>query len=219
MRGKCRLFGAVVRLLRQRRLAAGVPAGLRLLVTVEATTRRRASYWIGLSPSSSKCRFLPRRPRTVGALAGGPALVENPHYRRFTPVLVMPYSSSWPALFAAEADRLAAKLAPSLVGNIEYIGSTAVPGLSAKPILDMLAPVEDLDAARAALPGLVDLGYRHAERRRRCGSTSSRARTTARGRTNCTSPGPTARYGASASPSVTPCARISHCSPSTRASS
>ncbi|HXH79946.1 GrpB family protein [Nocardioides sp.] len=80
-------------------------------------------------------------------------------------VLVLPYSNSWPALFAEEAERLTSRLAPWLVGDIEHIGSTAVPGLGAKPILDMLAPVEDLDAARAARPSLVDLGYRHANHR------------------------------------------------------
>lgn len=77
----------------------------------------------------------------------------------------MPYSDSWPLLFEAEADRLTATLAPWLVGNIEHIGSTAVPGLAAKPILDMLAPVGDLDAARSAIPLLADIGYRHADHR------------------------------------------------------
>ena len=80
-------------------------------------------------------------------------------------VLVVPYSDSWPALFIAEADRLAATLAPWLVGNVVHIGSTAVPGLAAKPILDMLAPVEDLNAARSAIVVLAELGYRHADHR------------------------------------------------------
>ena len=80
-------------------------------------------------------------------------------------VLVEPYSDAWPGLFAAEADRLTAALAPWLVGDVEHIGSTAVAGLAAKPILDMLGPVEDLDAARSAIPVLADLGYRHADHR------------------------------------------------------
>lgn len=82
-------------------------------------------------------------------------------------VLVVPYSDSWPVLFASESDRLAAALSPWLVGSIEHIGSTAVPRLAAKPILDMLAPVSALDAARSAVPVLADLGYRHAEHRPR----------------------------------------------------
>ncbi len=80
-------------------------------------------------------------------------------------VLVVPYSSSWPALFAAEAELLTPRLAPWLAGDVEHIGSTAVPGLSAKPIIDMLAPVVDLDAARAGISLLADLGWRHAEHR------------------------------------------------------
>ena len=80
-------------------------------------------------------------------------------------VLVLPYSDSWPVLFQAEAQRLAATLAGWLVGDIEHVGSTAVPGLAAKPILDMLAPVADLDPARSAIPVLSDLGYRHADHR------------------------------------------------------
>ncbi len=80
-------------------------------------------------------------------------------------VLVVPYSDGWPELFAAEARRLEASLAPWLVGPLEHVGSTAVRGLAAKPVLDMLAPVGDLDAARAALPVLIRLGYRLGEHR------------------------------------------------------
>lgn len=80
-------------------------------------------------------------------------------------VVVLPYSDSWPLLFEQEAERLASALAGWLVGRVEHIGSTAVPGLAAKPILDMLAPVADLEQARQALPVLADLGYRHADHR------------------------------------------------------
>lgn len=80
-------------------------------------------------------------------------------------VSVVPYSESWPMLFEQEAVRLQAALAPWLVGGVEHIGSTAVPGLAAKPILDMLAPVADLDVARAAVPVLAHLGYRYGDHR------------------------------------------------------
>ena len=79
----------------------------------------------------------------------------------------MPYSDSWPLLFQHEAARLRPALAPWLVGNVEHIGSTAVPGLAAKPVLDMLAPIADLEVALAAVPVLADLGYRHADHRPR----------------------------------------------------
>jgi len=68
------------------------------------------------------------------------------------------YDESWPARFAAEAARLA-EVAPSATWH--HIGSTAVPGLPAKPIIDMMALVEDLDAP---LPSLIDrAGYQYPE--------------------------------------------------------
>jgi GrpB-like predicted nucleotidyltransferase (UPF0157 family) len=63
---------------------------------------------------------------------------------------VVEYDASWPARFRAEAARLA-DIVPSL--ELHHIGSTAVPGLAAKPIVDMMAFVDDLDAP---LPALVN---------------------------------------------------------------
>ncbi len=65
--------------------------------------------------------------------------------------LVVPPDPSWPSHFRAEAARLAACL-PVL----HHIGSTAVPGLCAKPTIDMLGVVED---PAAAVPALEALGY------------------------------------------------------------
>lgn len=48
------------------------------------------------------------------------------------------------------------------VGDIHHIGSTAVPGLEAKPIIDILAGVRDLDESRACFEPLARLGYMHA---------------------------------------------------------
>ena len=75
-----------------------------------------------------------------------------------------------PAVRAGSGSPWQAALAPWLLGAVEHIGSTAVPGLAAKPILDMLAPVADLKVARAAVPVLADLGYRHGNR---CSHTRS----------------------------------------------
>jgi GrpB-like predicted nucleotidyltransferase (UPF0157 family) len=80
-------------------------------------------------------------------------------------VNVCSYSPSWPVLFEQEAAVLRSRLHPWLVGGVEHIGSTAVPGLAAKPILDMLAGIRDLDEARAAIPVLRQMGYRHADHR------------------------------------------------------
>ena len=56
-------------------------------------------------------------------------------------------------------------LAPWLVAGVHHIGSTAVPGLPAKPIIDMIAGVRDLNEARAAFEPLQALGYEYREHR------------------------------------------------------
>jgi GrpB-like predicted nucleotidyltransferase (UPF0157 family) len=58
-------------------------------------------------------------------------------------------------LASAEQDRLAVVLAPWLVDGVEHVGSTAVPGLAAKPIIDLMASVRDLDAVIDQAGGLL----------------------------------------------------------------
>ena len=50
-------------------------------------------------------------------------------------------------------------LRPWLAGPVEHVGSTAVPGLRAKPVIDMLAPVTSLAGAQAAVPVLAGAGW------------------------------------------------------------
>jgi GrpB-like predicted nucleotidyltransferase (UPF0157 family) len=77
-------------------------------------------------------------------------------------VRVVPYDSAWPSLFAAEAERLGERFAPAgLPVVFEHTGSTAVPGLAAKPILDILAGYpEDADVA-AYVSVLTSAEYLH----------------------------------------------------------
>ncbi|KJC61607.1 hypothetical protein UP10_07005 [Bradyrhizobium sp. LTSPM299] len=65
-------------------------------------------------------------------------------------VEIVAYDPRWPLLFDEEAKRLRAVLDPSLIVGLEHFGSTAIPGLSAKPIIDILIAVRTLAAARAA---------------------------------------------------------------------
>jgi GrpB-like predicted nucleotidyltransferase (UPF0157 family) len=69
---------------------------------------------------------------------------------------------TWPAAFSAERELLARVLERWLAGPIEHVGSTAVPGLSAKPIIDIMAPVKDLESSRPAIAELVKIGYCYA---------------------------------------------------------
>jgi GrpB-like predicted nucleotidyltransferase (UPF0157 family) len=75
------------------------------------------------------------------------------------PVEIVPYDASWPDQFTQEAAFLQRALAPWLAGPIEHIGSTAIPGLAAKPVIDIMAGVDTLDASRPAIATLTDLGY------------------------------------------------------------
>jgi GrpB-like predicted nucleotidyltransferase (UPF0157 family) len=78
------------------------------------------------------------------------------------PIVLAPPDPLWPAQFAAERDAIAAALAPWLAGAPEHIGSTAVPGLPAKPIIDIMAPVVSLAASRDAIQAAAGLQYVHA---------------------------------------------------------
>ena len=63
-------------------------------------------------------------------------------------VEIVEYDPAWPALYEAERERLA----PLLAGvELQHFGSTAVPGLAAKPVIDMIALVDDLHAPIDAL--------------------------------------------------------------------
>jgi GrpB-like predicted nucleotidyltransferase (UPF0157 family) len=81
------------------------------------------------------------------------------------PVVVVPYDPEWPRLFEAERARLEALLAPWLEGGIHHVGSTSIPGVAAKPILDMIAGVRDFEEARAAYEPLLALGWEHTPHR------------------------------------------------------
>ncbi|HPS41583.1 MAG TPA: GrpB family protein [Anaerolineaceae bacterium] len=74
------------------------------------------------------------------------------------PVEVVPYDPLWPHMFSQESQRILALIAP-YVQVIEHMGSTAVPGLAAKPVIDILIGVHRLSDDRFFLPPLADLGY------------------------------------------------------------
>ncbi len=72
-------------------------------------------------------------------------------------VEIVEYDPAWPAAYRAERERLAPLLADGV--ELHHFGSTAVPGLAAKPVIDMIALVDDLDAPIAALVGRVGYQY------------------------------------------------------------
>jgi GrpB-like predicted nucleotidyltransferase (UPF0157 family) len=74
----------------------------------------------------------------------------------------VPYDPSWPARFEQERAALEDAIGAWIVGGIHHVGSTAVPGLEAKPIIDILAGVRDLEESRACFEPLGQLGYMYA---------------------------------------------------------
>ena len=75
-------------------------------------------------------------------------------------MIIKDYDPSWPVLFAALRAKLAATLG-DLAASIEHVGSTAVPGLAAKPILDIDVLLRSAEDLPLAIERLAPLGYRH----------------------------------------------------------
>jgi GrpB-like predicted nucleotidyltransferase (UPF0157 family) len=73
-------------------------------------------------------------------------------------VVIVEYDARWPALYDEERERVAAALC-TVAKSIEHIGSTAVPGLSAKPIIDILVSVDRLGPPDLYGEPLGRLGY------------------------------------------------------------
>ncbi len=75
-------------------------------------------------------------------------------------VAIVPYDPRWPEMFREERAHLLSCLPDALVNRIEHFGSTAVPGVAAKPIVDMLVEGSSLDATREIIPPILEAeGY------------------------------------------------------------
>lgn len=93
---------------------------------------------------------IPRRPDVSAVeLVGG---VEK------RDLVLAEYDEAWPSTYRDHEQRIRAALGPAAI-RIEHIGSTAVPGLAAKPIIDVLVVVEDITAEEDYLTGLLAAGY------------------------------------------------------------
>ena len=74
------------------------------------------------------------------------------------PIVVVDYDPEWPRLYRREAERVMAALGDRALA-IDHTGSTSVPGLAAKPIIDMLLVVPDSGDEAAYVPALEAAGY------------------------------------------------------------
>ncbi|MDJ0592925.1 MAG: GrpB family protein [Pleurocapsa sp. MO_226.B13] len=73
-------------------------------------------------------------------------------------VEVVPYNPQWKKAFEAESQQIAKALATNLV-VVHHIGSTAIPHIYAKPIIDFLIEVKDINLVTEQTPAMVALGY------------------------------------------------------------
>jgi GrpB-like predicted nucleotidyltransferase (UPF0157 family) len=78
------------------------------------------------------------------------------------PITIVSYDSAWPDLFERERAAIADTIGDWIVGGIEHVGSTAVPGLAAKPVIDVMVGVESLETSRTAVSRLATIGYLYA---------------------------------------------------------
>lgn len=74
------------------------------------------------------------------------------------PITLVEYNPTWPALFQREAERIRSILGDKAL-QIEHVGSTSVPGLCAKPMIDMILVVENSADEDSYVPALESSGY------------------------------------------------------------
>ena len=79
--------------------------------------------------------------------------------RHDAPIHLALYDAGWPGLYEREAVRIRAALG-ARVRLLEHVGSTSVPGLSAKPVIDIVLAVPDSADEDAYVPDMVASGYR-----------------------------------------------------------
>lgn len=82
----------------------------------------------------------------------------RPPVRIDGPIMIAEPDSAWPGLYAREEERIRAALGPRAL-QVEHVGSTSVPGLAAKPILDIALVVVDSADEAAYVPDLESAGY------------------------------------------------------------
>jgi GrpB-like predicted nucleotidyltransferase (UPF0157 family) len=78
----------------------------------------------------------------------------------YEPIMVVAADPAWPRSFRFLAERVEAALG-EVVNCVEHVGSTAVPRLASKPIVDLDVVVASVEDVRKAIDGLDTLGYRH----------------------------------------------------------
>lgn len=118
-------------------------------------------YRLVSEPRGLKPHELPleERKRLVRAIAPTfwPGFQVTDGSERSEPIKVVPYDKEWPARFASWRDLIANAL-EQVALRIDHVGSTAVPGMEAKPIVDLQVSVADISNEEAYVPEMERLG-------------------------------------------------------------
>ena len=131
-----------------------IPAAEVALITLLEIVLGPLWVWIGYGEE-------PGLATLVGGAVVVVAVLLQTLQRAAPTVEVVAHDPKWRGSFEAERRLLERLLKPWLDGGVHHIGSTAVPGLAAKPIVDVMAGVRDLEDAREAFGPLLANGYEH----------------------------------------------------------
>jgi len=77
------------------------------------------------------------------------------------PIFIADYNPDWPELFFPEKDNIIKTVGPEFISRIEHIGSTSVPGLSAKPTIDILLEIPDFTDCDVLIENLQKIKYQY----------------------------------------------------------
>lgn len=83
-------------------------------------------------------------------------------------VILLPYNPEWIGIYNEEAAMVASALGPKRVVNIQHFGSTSIPGMITKPIIDILVGLDEFALEDTELQALKDLGYEFIEQSAYC---------------------------------------------------
>jgi GrpB-like predicted nucleotidyltransferase (UPF0157 family) len=101
--------------------------------------------------------------RFAGQSGSGPLMSNVRHHRntrsRYAVIQIVPYTAAWAEAFESEAGALRRVLGARAI-RIDHVGSTAVPGLAAKPVIDIQVSVESLEQPGTFQSALAPLGYK-----------------------------------------------------------
>lgn len=75
-------------------------------------------------------------------------------------IKLVPYSGEWEVLYKLESARIREKLNENVI-DIQHIGSTSIPGIFAKPIIDIMVGIKDIKQSISIIKNLENLGYEY----------------------------------------------------------